>query len=396
MKTLFNFLIVLLVSSFTICMGQQINFNSKTQLLVPEEDFLSNVDWGKLFYDGSQTNIVARIGWNMQVAYAKDGSVFVSDGYKYSIFKLDKTGKVVKTFGKKGWNPGEFASNQDMHGILENKYLVFTDGQGRINFFDLDGNFVKMITIDFMALRIFPIGNGKLVIQGHVPYGTKSKDLFAELDFNTEKYKQVYYTFEDYNDPKSGISIINEDGSYIGFSPPFSSQKIFYQTTSNGDVIIGNNSSELVKVFSPTNGDYKQTEFKLQTNPIAITEKEKNEYYQNFKKRLKDRNLDESHAEKIYEPGFFPEYLPYYYNVISDDQNNCLFFMFSNEDKDHLFSVYSTDGKFLGESEFKIEGYDFISKSGGLKFMDGYIYTLALKKNEDKPLRILKCKVISQ
>ena len=92
----------------------------------------------------------------MQIAYSKDGSVFVSDGYKYSITKLDKTGRVVKTFGKKGWNPGEFASNQDMHGIFDDKYLVFTDGQGRINFFDLNGNFVKMITIDFIGIKDFP------------------------------------------------------------------------------------------------------------------------------------------------------------------------------------------------------------------------------------------------
>jgi hypothetical protein len=357
---------------------------------------MQNADWDKLFYDDSKTNIVSRIGLNMQVAYAKDGSVFVSDGYKYSITKLDKTGRVVKTFGKKGWNPGEFASNQDMYDIFDDKYLVFTDGQGRINFYDLNGNFIKMITVDFMALNLFPLVNGKLAIQGHVPYASKTKYLFAELDFNTEKYKQVYYTYQEYNDPNGGISIINHDGSYIGISPPFNSSKLFYQTTSNGEVIIGNNSSELVKVFTPVNEDYKQSAFKLQNKPIAITEKEKDEYYKNFKKKLKDSNIDESLAEKMKEPGYFPEHLPYYYNIIADDQNNCLFFMYTNEDKDHFFTAYSTDGKFLGESEFMIDGYDFISKSGGLKFMNGYVYTLALKKNEDKPLRILKCKVVSQ
>ena len=54
--------------------------------------------------------------------------------------------------------------------------------------------------------------------------------------------------------------------------------------------------------------------------------------------------MDESLAEKMKKPGYFPDYLPYYYNVIADDQNNCLFFIYSNEDKDHLFSAYSTDG----------------------------------------------------
>jgi len=396
MKTLVNFLIVLLASSFTICVGQQIDFDAKTLLLVPQEEFLSNANWDEIFSNNSHLNVAKRLGWNLHIAYAKDGSVFVSDGYKYSISKLDKTGKVVKTFGKKGWNQGEFASNQDMHGILDNKYLVISDCQGRIHFYDLDGNFVKMITIDFGSLRIFPVKNGKLVIQGHVPYSTKTKNLFAELDFNTGQYKQVYHTFTGYQDPEYGISIINDDGSYIGISPPFSSRKEFYQTTSNGEVIIGINSSEMVKVFTPNNGNYTRSEFKLQTKSIAISQQEKDEYYENFKKKLEDRNIDESLAEKMKEPGYFPEHLPYYYNVIADDQNNCLFFMYSNKDKDHLFSAYSTDGKFLGESEFKIEGYDLLSNSIGLKIMDGYVYALALKKNDDKPLRILKCKVSSE
>lgn len=70
--------------------------------------------------------------------------------------------------------------------------------------------------------------------------------------------------------------------------------------------------------------------------------------------------------------------------------------MYSNDNKDHLFRAYTTTGDFLGESEFKIEGYDLMSKLGKFIFMDGYVYTLALKKNEDKPLRIIKCKVVSQ
>jgi len=283
-----------------------------------------------------------------------------------------------------------------MHGIFDNKYLVFTDCQGRINFFDLNGNFVKMITIDFMALNIYPVKGGKLIIQGHVPYGTKTKKLLAELDFETEQYKQVYYTFRDYNDPKGGISLATKDGYTIGVGPPFSSRKSFYRTTSEGEVVLSTNSSDIVKVFSPKGGDYKHSEFKLQTSPISITDKEKEEYYQNFKKRLEGKGMDVSLADKMKEPGYFPDFLPYFYNVIVDNQNNCLFFMYSNENKDYLFRAYSTSGDFLGESEFKIEGYDLLSNLGGFKFMDGYVYTLALKKDEDKPLRILKCKIVSE
>jgi hypothetical protein len=51
------------------------------------------------------------------------------------------------------------------------------------------------------------------------------------------------------------------------------------------------------------------------------------------------------------------------------------------------------NGDFLGQSEFKIEGYDLLSKLSSFTFKDGYIYTKALKQNEEFPLRIIKCKV---
>lgn len=395
MKTKPFIILLILSCSLSLTIAQELNFKSKTQMLIPEKEYLANANWEELFYDGSQTNSASRVGLNKQVVFARDGSVFISDRMKYTISKIDKTGKLVKTFGKQGWNPGEFAFNQDLDGILDDKYLVISDAQGRINFFDLNGNFFKMITIDFMPLHIYPVKGGRMIIKGHVPYGTKSKQLLAELDFETEQYTQIYYTFQDYDDPKGGISIPHE-GVHIAIGPPFSSRKTFYRATGNGKIVMAMNSSDVVNVFSPAGGEYKRSEFKLQATPIPVTEKEKDEYYQNFKEKLQSRGMDASLAEKMKQPGYFPDHLPYYYNVIVDNHNNCLFFMYSNENKDHLFTAYSTAGEFLGESEFKIEGYDLLSKVGNYKFMDGFVYTLALKQNEEMPLRILKCKIVSQ
>jgi len=375
--------------------AQQIDYSTKTIQLIPDESFLSNADWKELFYDEAQKDIPAKVGINKQVKIAHDGNIFISDRMSYTITKLDYTGRVIKTFGKKGGKPGEFASNQDFDGILNDKLLVVSDCQGRINFFDLDGNFVKMITIDFMPLSIHPISNGKMIIQGHVPYGTKSKKLIAELDYETEKYTQIYYTFQSYDDPEGGIFIPHKK-AMLGFSPPFSSRRTMFHVTEDGKIIIGINNSNKVLVFEKNGGIYNKSEFNIKTNPIRVTEIEKEEYYQNFKDRLIKNDIDPKHAEKVKEKGFFPDHLPYYYNLIVDDASNCLFFVYSNDNKDHVFQAYSIDGKFLGESEFKIDGYDLMSKLGHFKFKGGHVYTLALKHNEEVPLRILKCNIVSQ
>lgn len=387
------FSLLLLLAALPL-FSQPIDYEAKTQTLIPVESFLSQADWVSLFYDDTKSDDVSRVGVRKRVVVAPDESIFISDRYNFTITKLNKEGKVVKTFGKKGSKPGEFISNQDLDGILDGKYVVVSDAQGRINFFDLDGNFVKMITLDFMPLNIFPFNNGKMIVQGHVPYKTKSKKLLAELNYETEKYIQVYYTFEDYDDPKTGISMPYKDGQ-VSIGTPFSARRPYYRVTEEGKVILAENSSKEVKVFEKVNGSYQESEFSLKVSPIAVTQKEKDEYYENFKERLRSRGMDEALAEKIKQEGFFPDYLPFYYNIIVDDQNNCLFFIYSNEEKDHIFHAYTTDGQYLGESEFSIEGYDLMSGLGSFAFMNGYVYTLALKKGVESPMRILKCRIVS-
>lgn len=396
MKTLKNLFVVVALIASSLVSGQEINFNASTQLLIPQEDYLPKADWAGLFYDDTQTSAVTKYGIKKPVVFAPDGSVFISDRYTNRITKLDPTGRVVTEFGKRGWNPGEFVNNQDIHGILDDQYLVISDAQGRINFFDLNGRFVKMITIDFMPLNIYPMKNGKLIIQGHVPYGTKSKKLLAELDFETEKYIQIDYTFIDYDDPSYGIRIEGKEGGTMSVGPPFSSRRSVYRTTSDGKVIIAENNTGNVNVYKPAGGTYQKSEFELQSERIPITQKEKDEYYEKFRDRLLAKGLDASLADKMKTPGYFPDYLPFFYNVVVDNQDNCLFFVYSNQDKDFLFRAYSTEGKFLGESEFKIEGYDLLANLGNFKFIDGYVYTLALKHDEKMPMRLIKCKIVPQ
>lgn len=395
MKTQRIIYLLLLALFSTTVYAQSIDYKAKTQRLVPEADYLADANWKAIFYDEYELEAVSKYGIKKGVVIAPDESVFISDRYKYTITKLDKQGRELRTWGKKGGNPGEFVSNQDLEGILDGKYVVVSDAQGRINFFDLDGNFVKMITLDFMPLNIYPLKNGKLIIQGHVPYSTKSKKLLAELDFESEKVKQIYYTFEDYDDPRGGISMPYKDG-LISIGPPFSARKSYYRVTADEKVILGINDAPTVKVFSKINGTFRESEFSMKNSPIALTEKEKEEYYENFKDQLEKKGLDVSFAEKVKEDGFFPDYLPYYYNIIVDNENNCLFFIYSNEEKDHIFQTYTTGGQYLGESEFTIDGYDLMSGLGSFTFMNGYVYTLALKKGEESPMRILKCRIVSE
>jgi len=376
--------------------AQSINFNAGALKLVPETTFLPNADWKTLFQDETKTNAAEKAGLMKQVIIGPNEQIFISDRSAFTITILDKTGRIVKTFGKKGSKPGEFVNNQILDGILNDKLLVVSDNQGRINFFDLQGNFVKMITIDFMPLGIYPLKSGNLIVWGHVPVaGNQSKSVLAEVEYSTGTYKMFDEIIKS-NDEPTRISIPSEK-SIISFGAPYSAGRQILRITSDDRLIVADNATDQIVLFTKVNGKYQKSAFKINTEPIKIGEQEKEEYYQNLKERLQKSGLDVAYAEKVKVKGFFPDYLPNYYNLILDDKNNYLLFIYTNqENEDYAFQAYSIDGKYLGKSEFKIEGYDLLSKMGSFKFKDGFVYTLALKQNDPATLCILKCRIVAE
>ncbi len=386
---------ILLILMITIGWTQPVNYNAGILKLVPETSFLSNADWKALFHDESQTNAAEKAGLMKQVLVGPDEQIFISDRNTFTITILDKTGRVVKTFGKKGGNPGEFANNQDLDGILNDKLLVVSDNQGRINFFDLQGNFVHLITIDFMPLGVYPLKSGNLIVWGHVPVaGNQSKSVLAEVEYTSGRYKVFYENVKPNERPS--IITVPKDKNLIAFGAPYSAGREMIRVTSDDRVILADNSSNKIALYTKIAGKYQKSEFTINTEPIKIGEQEKEEYYQKLKERLQKNGMDVSYAEKAKAEGFFPEYLPYFYNLVLDDKNNSLFFIYTNQkNEDYAFQAYSIDGKFLGKSEFKIEGYDLLSNMRSFKFTDGFVYTIALKKGEESPLRILKCKIVN-
>jgi hypothetical protein len=393
MKTKTTSILISLILLVSLGMAQQINYNKGPVKLIPEPTFLPNADWEALFYDGSQSSTTSKLGLDKQVFVGPGEKVYISDRYNFTISILDNTGRLVKTFGKKGYNDGEFAGNQDFDGILKSKLLVVSDCQGRINFFDLNGNFVKLITLDFMPLNIFPLKSGNLIVWGHVPVsGNRSKDVLAEIDYESGKYKVFYEKTESNVQPDRIVIPIENYLTIVG--APHSGDRTMVRVTDDDRIIVGQNNTDVVKVYSKVNGKYQESSFQIKATRIKITEQEKEEYYQNFKEKLAKKGIDTSYAEKAKAKDFYPDYLPNYYNMIVDNENNSLFFIYTNNiDEDYAFRAYSLNGDFLGQSEFKIEGYDLLSKLSSFTFKDGYIYTKALKQNEEFPLRIIKCKV---
>ena len=83
------------------------------------------------------------------VAFGKDGSTFISDGYINSrVAKVDKDGNWLKSWGDRGKEPGQFNTPHSIATDANGNVYVADRGNHRIQVFDGDGKFLKQFTID--------------------------------------------------------------------------------------------------------------------------------------------------------------------------------------------------------------------------------------------------------
>ena len=78
------------------------------------------------------------------VAFGKDGEIYVSDGYGNSrIMKFDREGNFIKTWGSKGTAPGEFNLPHSIVIDAAGRVYVCDRTNRRVQIFDSEGNFIE-------------------------------------------------------------------------------------------------------------------------------------------------------------------------------------------------------------------------------------------------------------
>ena len=86
------------------------------------------------------------------VAWDSGGNIFISDGCVNSrVAKYDNTGTWVKSWGKRGYGPGEFNLPHNIAVDSNDRVCVADRANGRIQVFDNNGNFLKKIVINVPA-----------------------------------------------------------------------------------------------------------------------------------------------------------------------------------------------------------------------------------------------------
>ncbi len=134
------------------------------------------------------------------VTVAPDGSIFIADGYGSNyVLKYDKDRKFVKAFGGPGVEEGKF---QTCHGIGMDLrsgkplLLVCNRNNNRVEHWDLEGNFVKVIQKDLRMPAAVHIRGDYAVfpeLQGRVTVLDKAGNIVAQLGDNPIAAQRANY-----------------------------------------------------------------------------------------------------------------------------------------------------------------------------------------------------------
>jgi DNA-binding beta-propeller fold protein YncE len=102
------------------------------------------------------------------IAWAKNGDFYVSDGYGNSrVVKFDKNGKYLFAWGKRGSGPGEFRLPHSIAVDSKDQVYVSDRENNRIQIFDKNGKFLKEWTHLGSAQNLFITPDDQLWIITH-------------------------------------------------------------------------------------------------------------------------------------------------------------------------------------------------------------------------------------
>ena len=294
------------------------------------------------------------------LAVAPDGGVFLAQQRAHTIHKFDGSGRLVKSFGRRGQGPGDLEFPQHLS-ILDGRYLV-VGGQAevrRISLFDLDGRFVKFVKTGQGPFGVLALGNG-VVAYIAKSFPRKGPLVLQEssavlLDVNTENEVVV-----------CGQALFTDEEQVFaspGGPPPkgaFGRGEMVINRTTGGNLLVGYTTSAKVLVFSPDGRRVR--EITLDHPPLKWTDELWRRYLEG---QVEDAVASRPNADpqqlrrNIEKAPRVSEYLPYFTQILTDAEGRLLVVLrgdcFSH--CDHVLRVFTPEGRLVGQTVLR--GGDF-------------------------------------
>jgi hypothetical protein len=308
--------------------------------------------------------------WDFDVD--SEGSVFLISyrSREYVLFKFDKSGNFVTSFGRKGQGPGELQRPVALKVNKQDEIMVTDRAKKRLFTFDKDGSFVRKTAFDSDIKAIYPLDNGLYLIEKILIVEDESGEWFTQLPLilcspEFEEIKELgRQILPDYKSAK------RIKGIWPVFTWSVSGRKIFVGNDEKGyEILVYDIEGKLVRKIRK---DYK---------PVDIP------------KELKEKvlNLFKPYRDKIY----FPSHWPPFQYLFTDDEGRLFIMTFEEgkNTKEYIYDVFNSEGIFVARINLSNYGFlEYIGKDSPLeaKAYKNRLYCLQEKESGYKELVVYK------
>jgi DNA-binding beta-propeller fold protein YncE len=329
---------------------------------------------------------------------ADDGTAFVCNYDSYTIQKFDPSGKFVKTFGQEGSGNGQFRNRPTLHGVLDNRYVFTGEHNGRLTFFDLNGQFVKILKLDYMPLQCIPLRDDKIAIVGSVAWsGARMRHIVSIKDVATGEENIVCSKVTE--SIGYGVLTVKTDKGYCSLGGGGKSVGWVIARTAEGNLVASYTDDPTIEVFSPEGNRLSQ--FTMTIDRIMYPESERNQYGVKIRDLCSKMGASEQDVQKAIDSVKYPDFLPYTYNILVDNDGNLLAFTYTDTQVGHRFQAYrlSPAGQVIGKVDLLSDRYELnLNPSAGtIQFANGYLYAVVIPKDAvDGPAQLIRGKLVAK
>lgn len=286
------------------------------------------------------------------------------------VFKFNKSGKFVSSFGRKGEGPGEF-QKPNMIRVTNEDEIAIIDLHRKLAIMDKDGNLIKEIRLSSTYGFLDPLDKDRYLMSKTIQYPSEDISTQFSLFLGNEDLDELQelITMEIPNP----LSVNRLEG--VLTTPIFSiSEKSFYLWDPNMGYEIAEYDFK-GKLLRKIKKDYR---------PVEVSE----EYKKGFLKLYESPNLKD-YRKLIY----FPKNLPPLQFFFVDEKGYLFVMTFEKGDtaRSIVYDVFNADGVFIARTQLdNVSIQDLREVPLNAMALNGSLYYLREKESGYKELMVYK------
>lgn len=259
-----------------------------------------------------------------------EGNIFLSGrrNKENFIFKFDKNGHFVTSFGRRGQGPSEISNVMLL--IVTDLDEIAISGVTKILIFDKKGELIKETQKDKNLQNVIPLKNENFLIIKTFMDRTDFSNVIS-VDLYTSKLEEI----KELDRVKIESPI---KGKGINAIPPY----LFWSVLEN-NIYIGNTETDYeIQIYDLEGNLLRKIRREYQPVPISEEDMEK------IKKRT------ERYPEEIRKKVYIPKHMPPFQDIFTDDMGKLFVKTYEQGEKlEFVYDIYNPEGIFIGRRSIK-------------------------------------------